>query len=113
MSLAGKVQIIPTPFDMLVRFQDSGNATLIGYLLREKADWLTRNLSPGQLAICDDIRAKLAIWLDREHEHGPGAALNLSHPQMMELFREQPWVRRKYAGQIANAERLATLQHGD
>lgn len=103
---------VPTPFDLLVNFQDSGNATFISYLFREKAEWLSRNLSPEQEEICENIRAKLALWVEKEREHGAGAALNLEHPKMMELFRELPWVRNKYGAQIANAERLASEKDG-
>ncbi|MFD1745023.1 hypothetical protein ACFSE1_06050 [Rhizobium helianthi] len=99
----------PTPFEMLVNFRESGNATFISYLFREKAEWLSRNLSPEQEKVCDGIRAQLATWVEMEKIHGPGAALNLGHQEMMELFRALPWVRKKFASQIANAKRLAAM----
>lgn len=110
---ASMSNIVPTPYHLIVNFQDSGNATFLAYLFREKAEWLARNLTPDQEVECNAIKAKLTLWVEEERQHGPGAALNLDHPKMVQLFREQPWVKAKYAAQIANAERLARQRIAD
>ncbi|WP_131818946.1 hypothetical protein [Rhizobium sp. LCM 4573] len=103
---------IPTPFDLLVNFEDSGNATFVSYLFQAKSEWLSKNLSPEQRLRCEAIRKRLEVWQEQERQEGPGAALNLSHEKMMAVFNERRWVRMKFANQIANAERVASLQPG-
>jgi hypothetical protein len=97
---------VPTSFESLIYFSQTGNAGVVSHLLKSisKAD-----LSDEQLAQVATIEEKLCRWLAIEAKYGPGASLNLGHTKAIEQLVFSEKNESYFAEYIPNAEKYRAI----
>jgi hypothetical protein len=98
-----------TPFEILIRFKNSGNVGVVRRLLAGQPEDYWNNLPDSQRSKVAALRRQLEEWIDIELQHGRGAALNLDDriemSKLMRVLGKDP----RFLEYLANAERYRNV----